>query len=87
MYVYDSLRHLGLRPRLLTEGFLKVVELKPTLKRLIVLRFGVYLPEGVVAGDKQPFRAALYGSALGLCWELVVICPLLEMMPTDLVGA
>jgi len=71
---------------LLGEGNLEVVELKAPLKRLIVLRFGVDFSERVVAGDEDTGRPELDASTFGLCWEWVVICPLLEVVPTDLLG-
>ncbi len=71
---------------LLGERVLKVMELEATLKGFIVLRFRVDFSESVVAGDENSCWPELDTATLCLCRERVVICPLLEVVSTDLLG-
>jgi len=64
-----------------------VVKLETTLQGFIVLRLWVYLPECVVARDDDCPGAELNTTSFGLGREGIVICPLLEMMSADLLGA
>jgi len=64
-----------------------VVELEATLKGFIVLRLRVDFSQGVVARDDDCLRAELDATSFGLGREGIVICPLLEVVSTDLLGS
>jgi len=72
---------------LLGEGILKVMDLEAALKGLIVLRLRVDFSQSVVAGDDDCLRAELNAASFSLGWERILVCPLLEVVPTDLLGA
>lgn len=63
------------------------MDLETTLQGFIVLRFRIDFTQGVVAGDDDCLGAELNATSFSLGGEGVVICPLLEVVSTDLLGS
>lgn len=81
----NSLTESSLRS--VSEGVCEVMDSEPSLKWFVVLWLGVDLSQGVVAGDEDALRPELDATSFCLCWERILVCPLLEVVAADLVGS
>ncbi len=63
------------------------MDLESSFEGFVILWLRIDFSKTVVAGDEDALRSKLDTTSFGLCRKGVLVCPLFQVVPTDLTWA